>query len=91
MNLGAKIINQSLIYFLGTIFSVFIGFIFKIYIANNLGAESLGLFTLGMSVVSILSIFLSLGFGNGLVKFISEYNATGDFTRMNDYLRKQLP
>ena len=53
----------------------------------------LGLFALGMSIVSILSIFLSLGLGNGLIKYVSKYVAkkiTFNCTPISEKLLKLL-
>ncbi len=85
-----KIISQSAIYFVGTIFSVLLGFFFKIFISSRLGAEGLGLFALGMSFVTIASIFLSWGYGNSLVRFVSKYTATNNYSRLFFYLKNTL-
>ena len=69
MSILKKIVSQSAIYFVGTIFSVLVGFFFKVYISSLLGAQGLGLFTLGVSSISIASIFLTWGYGNGLNSF----------------------
>ena len=90
MFLASKIFSQSIIYFSGTIFSVFIGFLFKIFLARELGADMLGLFALGMSIVSLLSIFLSLGLGNGLVKYVSKYVAKKNYIQLHTYIRKTI-
>ncbi len=90
MSILKKIVSQSVVFFIGSIISVFIGFFFKIYLSNYLGAEGLGLFTLGMSLLGILGIFLSLGYGNGLVKFVSKYTAQNNHSRLFSYLNKSL-
>jgi len=90
MSILKKIVSQSAIYFIGTIFSVLIGFFFKVYISTHLGAKGLGLFALGMSSISIASIFLSWGYGNGLVRFISKYTATKNYLRLFFYIKNTL-
>ena len=50
----------------------------------------LGLFALGMSIVSLLSIFLSLGLGNGLVKYVSKYVAKKNYIQLHTYIRKTI-
>lgn len=90
MSIAKKITGQAGIYFAGTLFSVAIGFFFKIYIAKELGADMLGVYALGITVVTILSTFLSLGLGNGLVRFVSKYLAQSNYTQLHTYLRKTL-
>ena len=88
MSILKKIVGQSAIYFIGTIFSVLVGFFFKVYISTILGAEGLGLFALGVSSISIASIFLTWGYGNGLIRFISKYAASKDYSRLYFYIKK---
>ncbi|MDG5490137.1 flippase [Psychroserpens sp. SPM9] len=90
MSIAKKITGQAGIYFAGTLFSVAIGFFFKIYISKKLGADMLGIYALGMTVVAVLSVFLSLGLGNGLVRFVSKYIAQENYTQLHTYLRKTL-
>lgn len=88
MSMLKKIVSQSAIYFVGTIFSVLVGFFFKVYISTILGAEGLGLFALGVSSISIASIFLTWGYGNGLIRFISKYAASKEYSRLYFYIKK---
>ncbi|MEJ6674627.1 MAG: oligosaccharide flippase family protein, partial [Polaribacter sp.] len=90
MSVLKKIVSQSAIYFVGTIFSVLVGFFFKVYISSLLGAQGLGLFTLGVSSISIASIFLTWGYGNGLIRFISKYSANKDYSRLYFYIKKTV-
>ena len=90
MSIAKKITSQAGVYFAGTLFSVAIGFFFKIYISKKLGADMLGIYALGMTVVTVLSVFLSLGLGNGLVRFVSKYLAQNNYTQLHTYLRKTL-
>jgi len=48
--------GQSSVFFLGTIFTSLVGYLFKIYLARVLGAEALGIYTLGMTVVGFAGI-----------------------------------
>lgn len=81
-----NIANQSFVFLLGTIFTLIVGFFFKIYLANQLGAEGLGIYSLGISIITILSIFVSLGLGNGLVKYVSKYVAEKNYIQLQTYL-----
>ena len=86
MALLKKIVEQSSFYLLGNIISIIIGFFFKIYVSNILGTEAIGLYALGITMIGVLGIFLSFGFGNGLVRFVSKYNATNNFYSIFNYI-----
>ena len=86
MALLKKIVDQSSFYLLGNIISIIVGFFFKIYVSNVLGTEAIGLYALGVTLVGVMGIFLTFGFGNGLVRFISKYNATNSFHNLFYYI-----
>ena len=66
MSLVKKIVGQSAVYFLGTVISVIVGFFFKIYLSRILGADALGIYSLGITTIGVLGIFLSFGMAMGL-------------------------
>ena len=86
MSLVKKIVGQSTVYFLGTIISVIVGFFFKIYLSRILGADALGIYSLGITAIGVLGIFLSFGYGNGLIRFVSKYKATQSYNYLISYL-----
>ncbi|MGC6471074.1 MAG: flippase [Flavobacteriales bacterium] len=90
MSILNKIVKQSSIYFFGSIFSVVVGFFFKIYLSKKLGAEGLGLYTLGGSIIGVIGVFLTLGHANGLVKFISKYKATKEYFKLFSFLNRTV-
>lgn len=67
--------RNSAVYFAGTIFSVGLGYLFKVYLARVLGAEDLGLYALGMTMVGFFGIFNTLGLPNSALRFVAEYSA----------------
>ena len=75
---------------MGTIASVFLGFYFKIFIINNLGISYLGTYSLGISFISILMIFVTLGYGNSLIFFLPKYLSNNNYSRLHKYLQKTL-
>lgn len=81
-----NIASQSSVFLLGTVFTVVVGFFFKIFLAKQLGAEGLGIYSLGISIISVFSVFVSLGLGNGLVKYVSKYTAEKNYTQLQTYL-----
>src|SRR3989344_1893715 len=64
-------------------------FVFAIFITPlivlRLGAETYGVYILVLTVSSIMGLF-DLGIGHILIKYISEYNATGEEKKMKDLM-----
>jgi len=81
-----RISRQSGVVFAGTIFTAGLGYVFKIYLARVLGAESLGLYALGMTIISFLGIFNVMGLPEAAVRFVALYTAS----RKIDALRSLL-
>jgi len=74
---------------LGFLFPVFLGLITTPYIVHKLTPEVYGIYVLAISVMGLLS-FLDLGFGQGIIKFVSHYEAKGDFARINEIINTTL-
>lgn len=85
-----KISRQSLVFFIGTLFTTAVGFFFKIYVARILGSEGLGLFALGMSVVSIFGPFASLGLPLTAARFVAVYVGTDQTQKLGTFLWRSL-
>jgi O-antigen/teichoic acid export membrane protein len=77
-------------YFAGTIFTAAAGCFFKVYLARRLGAEALGLYALGMSVVAFLGLFGALGLPTAAARFVAEYSARREYARLGGFLRGGL-
>jgi O-antigen/teichoic acid export membrane protein len=67
--------RQSVIYLVGMAFNLAGAYLFKIYAARNLGAEALGYFALGMSLVALFSLFANLGLPRAMVRYVPTYLA----------------
>jgi O-antigen/teichoic acid export membrane protein len=67
--------RHSGVFFAGTIFSVALGSVFKIYLARELGAETLGIYALGITLVGFVGVFNSLGLAESAVRFAAAYRA----------------
>ena len=78
--------RQSGIFFGGTIFSAGMGYVFKVYLARVLGAENLGLYALGMTLVGFVGIFNGLGLPQSAVRFVASYVAAGKFGHLHSLL-----
>src|ERR1700733_304202 len=78
--------RQSGIFFAGTVFSVGIGYVFKVYLARVLGARDLGVYALGMTLVGFLSIFNGMGLPQSAVRFVASYAAANKFRQLHALL-----
>ncbi len=85
-----SISRQSAVYFAGTILTAAAGYFFKIYLARRLGAEALGLYALGMSIVGFLGLFNAVGLPATAARFVAEYSTRGEYGRLGAFLRGSL-
>jgi O-antigen/teichoic acid export membrane protein len=83
-----QISRHSAVFFAGTMFTAAAGYLFKIYLARILGASALGLFALGMTIVSFFGLFNGLGLPQAAVRFVASYSATEQWTRLHGFLRR---
>ncbi len=86
-NMG-QISRQSLVFFLGTLFTMAAGYLVKVYVARILGAELLGLYALGMTLVSFSQLLGVIGLPATAARYVAVYNATGRFGDLRSFLRK---
>jgi O-antigen/teichoic acid export membrane protein len=86
----ASISRQSAVYFAGTILTTAAGFFFKVFLARKLGAEALGIYALGMTIVGLLGLFNALGLPTTATRFVAAYNARREFGRLGTFLRGSL-
>src|SRR5947207_7482698 len=86
----SSISHHSSVYFAGTILTTAAGYFFKIYLARKLGAEALGLYALGMTIIGVLGLFDSLGLPQAAARFVSAYSATREYERLGAFLRGSL-
>lgn len=85
-----QISKHSAVFFLGTLFTTAAGYFFKIYVARMLGANALGIYALGMTVVGFFSLFNGLGLPQAAVRFVAAYSATQQYERLRAFLRRAL-
>jgi len=78
--------RQSGMFFVGTIFTAAFGYVFKVYLARVLGAEDLGLYALGVTLIGFVGIFNTLGLPQSAVRFVAAYRATGKLTQLHALL-----
>ncbi len=63
--------------FAGKVFGLLFGFVAQAVFARLLGADVLGVFVLGWTVVLGITILTTFGFESSFVRFISKYESTG--------------
>jgi len=78
--------KHSGVLFAGTVFTVALGYVFKVYLARVLGAEALGVYALGMTLVGFVGVFNSLGFAESAVRYGSVYRSTGKLEQLRALL-----
>jgi len=74
---------------IGFIFPVAISLITTPYIVHKLNTDIYGIYVLAISLMGMLS-FLDLGFGQGIIKFVSHYEAKKDFKRISQIINTTL-
>jgi O-antigen/teichoic acid export membrane protein len=74
---------------IGFIFPVAVGLITTPYIVHKLNTDIYGIYVLAISLMGMLS-FLDLGFGQGIIKFVSHYEAKNDFKKINEIVNTSL-
>jgi O-antigen/teichoic acid export membrane protein len=85
-----QISRHSLTFFAGTIFTMGAGYLVKIYVARVLGAEQLGLYALGMTLVSLTQLVSNLGLQGTAARYIAVYNATRKFEDLRGFLTRSV-
>lgn len=88
-NIG-QISRQSLVFFAGTIFTLGVGYLVKIYVARVLGAELLGVYALGMTLVSLAQLIGTLGLNGTAARYIAVYNATRRYDDLRGFLTRSV-
>jgi O-antigen/teichoic acid export membrane protein len=86
-NLG-QILRQSTASFLGALFTMGAGYLVKVYVARVLGAEQLGVYALGMTMVSLVQVAGMLGLQGTAARFVAVYKANGKFDELRGYLTR---
>jgi O-antigen/teichoic acid export membrane protein len=88
-NLG-QISRHSMVFFAGTLFTMAAGYLVKIYVARVLGAEQLGLYALGMTLVSLTQLFGTLGLQGTAARYVAVYSATRNYDALRGLLTRSV-
>jgi len=73
----SKVTKEAGFAFTGKVFGLLFGFVAQAIFARLLGADVLGVFVLGWTVVFGVTILTTLGFEFSFVRFISKYHSSG--------------
>ena len=85
-----SISRQSSVYLAGIAFTTASGYFFKVYLARTLGADALGFYALGMTVVGFFGWFNNFGLTQSAVRFVASYVATGQYGLLRGFLARGL-
>jgi len=82
MNYTKKAVKGILLVLVMMLLSYFLSYLIRIYLAKNLDVSSYGLFWSVFTFMMFFLIFRNIGFNSAEVKYIAEYNAKKDFSRI---------
>ncbi|HWF92543.1 MAG TPA: flippase [Terriglobales bacterium] len=85
-----RISRHSSVYFSGRMFALAAGYFFKIYLTRELGAEALGTYALGLTIIGSLGIFNAFGLSRSATRFVSAYRATGQYGLLRGLLVRSI-
>jgi O-antigen/teichoic acid export membrane protein len=88
-NIG-QISKQSVVFFAGTLFTMAAGYLVKVYVARVLGAANLGIYALGMTLVSLTQLVGVLGLHSAAGRYVAVYNATGKWNDLRGFLTRSV-
>ena len=85
-----QVSRHSAVFFLGTVFTMGATYLVKIYVARVLGAEQLGIYALGMTLVSLAQLFGVIGLPATAARYVAVYNGTGKFEELRGFLTRSV-
>lgn len=89
-NAATTLAGQSAFFLMGNVFTLIAGFTFQIYLANQLGADGLGLFGLYEAGISVSTGLLGFGLAHTAVKFIPHYLANSAYSAIRHFLKSSF-
>src|SRR3989344_5695880 len=84
-----QLIKGTLIVAIGLFLGKLTSYIYTILIAR-IGSETLGLYSLGISIISFLGIISLFGLKSGIVRYISYYKAKKNESRIKGIIQSSL-
>ena len=80
------LLRQSAVMFGGNLLMVAAGYGFKIYLARTVGAEGLGLFILGETLITFALLFVTWELHQAVFRFIPDFASRNETTRLQRLL-----
>ncbi|MDP2925988.1 MAG: flippase [Nanoarchaeota archaeon] len=77
-----NIVKTSIIVFIGILISKLFAYVYRIIIARNFGPEVYGRFSLALIILGWFGVFASLGFHEGVLRYISIFRSRDDKDRL---------
>ncbi|MGN0334548.1 MAG: oligosaccharide flippase family protein [Lachnospiraceae bacterium] len=90
MNGKQIFIRGTLILTITSILSRFMGFFYRIFLANTIGAEGMGIYQLIFPIYSVCHAFSSAGIETAISKFTAAKTAVGKSSEATDFLKTGL-
>jgi O-antigen/teichoic acid export membrane protein len=85
-----ELLKGSSTAFMLKILGLFLGYIFTLLIARMYGADTLGVFALSITILTVFSVFGCFGFDTGLLRFVAEYSSQGKPESLKEVYIKSL-
>lgn len=82
MSEAKRIFRNASYLFIGAAIADASAFLFRVLIANELGASVFGLFSLALMTVSVTTSITLLGLPDGIITFVSRYRSSGQGDRI---------
>lgn len=84
------LVKTSFIVFIGLFISKILGYAYRIIIARYYGPEIYGLFTLALTITSLVIALAAFGLSDGLLRYVPLLRAKNKFNEIKYLLRKTL-
>ncbi len=84
-----KLAYGTFLLLIGFFFGKMFSYIFRLVIARN-GASEYGIFSLGVTILGVITIGCLIGLDRGITKFVSHYNAKNDKIMIKSYINTSL-
>jgi len=85
-----QVSRHSAVFFAGTLFTMAATYLVKVYVARVLGPEQLGIYALGMTLVSLTQLLGVFGLPATAARYVAVYNGTGRFEELRGFLTRSV-
>lgn len=82
---AGQVSRQGAVFLAGTVFLVFGGYLFKVYVSRILGADGMGIYSLGMTLVALGAVVAGLGLPPTAARFVAIYDGSGETAQIRRF------